>query len=251
MKLTLVGKNGNASGSECVIFGHVETDGGRFVQLQPGRLGLPAGAGGRDLAPGGSWQLRDMSPGADLAPVPALVTWSTTPATYCLTSGRLVVLSHGWSGIVRILDRRREYRFDLYSPSSRLLLLDVASEIVVDVTSLASTERNVLRLPPLPAARIVEHIVESRCWFRFLDPDSAAPPGWLGRLWDAGQGRAREQARLNLISSLLPALVPRAEGLAWSRKVPADPSENRALRDELRLVCSAVDGVWRRVSARA
>jgi hypothetical protein len=73
-------------------------------------------------------------------------------------------------------------------------------------------------------------------------------------LRDALAGRKRAPGRLGLMSLLAPALVsgaltppaapPRAEA-------PAEGSEVRALRDELRLVSAAVDGALRRLSVNA
>jgi hypothetical protein len=237
MRLTIVGKNPRAAGSECVIFGHIGRD-GLFAPVAPGKRA------GRELAAFGGWELRDMRPGLGLATAPALVGW-TEHADYCRTSGRLVLVSHRWSGQLQINDVARKYVVDLYSEQTRLILLDVVNEIAVDVAGLAAAENRSLSLPEMTVETFFRHIVETGAWFRFLERDAEFRPGALRRIIAAFRRRPDERLKLRLVSALLPTFA----GRPAAPPAPTPPPDDSSLRDELRLLAAAIEGLALRAPA--
>jgi hypothetical protein len=231
MRLTIVGKNPRAAGSECVIFGHI------------GRNGLfaPANRAGEGLAVEGGWEMREMRPGLGLATAPAWVGW-TEHADYCRTSGRLVLVSHRWSGRLQVNDVARKYVVDLYSDRTRLILLDVVNEIAVDVAGLATCENGILSLPEMSVDTFFRHIVETGAWFRFLERDAGFRPGLLRRVLAAFRRRPDERLKLRLVAALLPSL-------AAAPPPPAPPPDEARLHDEFRLLAAAVEGLALRAPA--
>ena len=255
MRMTIVGKNPHAGGSECIIFGHVADD----DSFAPVRLNMrDAGADNEALSAHGRWELREMRPAADVSMAPALVGWNAGD-DYCRTTGRLVIVSHRWSGKLQLNDIGRKYTVDLYSQATRLVLLDVVNEIMVDVTSLAATADGVLALPKMSLEILVEHILERNAWFRFLERDADFEPGLARRTIERFRRRKGEKVRLRLLSSLLPLVAARrAPGSAPPAPAPAPPppsqppaEEASRLRDELRLLAAAVEGLARRGAAQA
>src|SRR5262249_51752622 len=133
MRLGIVGRNSRAGGSECVIFGHIGLATDDFAPVAGDAIG--GDRRGREFSAFGPWEIRGMRPGGRLALAPALV--SNNPAeAYCHTSGRLVLVSHSWSGVLQVSNIGRRYTVDLYCDETRLLLLDLVNELLVDVTGL-------------------------------------------------------------------------------------------------------------------
>jgi len=233
MRLTIVGKNPRAAGSECVIFGHIDRN-GAFAPVDP-RM-----RAGKELAAYGGWEMRQMRPGLGLATAPALVGW-TERSDFCRTSGRLVVLSHRWSGLLQVNDVARKYVVDLYSEPTRLILLDVVNEIVVDVTGLAACENGRLSLPEMSVETFVRHIVETGAWFRFVEGDAQFRPGPLRRTIAAFRRPPDERLKLRLVAALLPTIA--------APPPPAPPRDDSSLHDEFRLLAAAVEGLALRAPA--
>ncbi len=172
MRMAIVGRNPGSGGSEGVVFGHI----GRFshaFSTAPRRLGEQAG---EELAAHGQWDIRPMRPGAGLETAAALVSESDHGADYFRSTGRVVMLSHSWSGKLQINDIGRRYTVDLYSEQTRLVLVDAVNEIMVDVTPLARLEEGTLWLPRLPPEALTQSIAAQGLWFRFLDPDADFRP---------------------------------------------------------------------------
>jgi len=233
MRLTIVGKNPRAAGSECVIFGPIGRN-GAFAPVAPGMRA------GKELAAYGSWELREMRPGLGLATAPAWVGW-TEHADYCRTSGRLVVLSHRWSGRLQVNNVARKYIVDLYSEQTRLILLDVVNEIMVDVAGLAAAANGRLSLPEMSVDTFFRHIVETGAWFRLLERDAQFRPGPLRRILSAFRRRPDDRLKLRLVSALLPTFA--------APPAPAPPPDESTLRDELRLLAAAIEGLALRAPA--
>jgi hypothetical protein len=131
------------------------------------------------------------------------------------------------------------------------VLLDVVNEIIVDVTGLASTGDGVLKLPLLNAEAIFKHIFKSAAWFSFLERDSDFEPGLARRTIELLRRRPADALRTRLIHALLPAVNARAAPIA---AIPAPPppsfEDANHLRDELRLLASAVEGLALRAAAK-
>ena len=258
MRMTIVGKSQRAGGSECIIFGHVAGD-DSFAPVTPGKD--DAKGDGEALSAHGRWEVREMRPGAGAATAPAFVGWNAGD-DYCRTTGRLIVVSHRWSGVLQFNDIGRKYTIDLYSRETRLVLLDVVNEIMVDVTSLAATADGVLALPKMKQETLIEHIRDHSAWFRFLERDDDFEPGLARRTIERFRRRRGEKVRLRLLSSLLPMLAARPAHAALP-PAPAPPpapppaplpprtEEGTGLRDELRLLAAAVEGLARRGAAQA
>jgi hypothetical protein len=241
MRMTVVGSNPRAGGAECIIFGHVGVENHRFMPVGPELQG-------KELSSRGGWEVRPMRPGADLSTARALVgAEAQTPD--CRTTGRLVLVSHSWSGMLRIDNIGRKYTVDLYSEETRLVLLDLVNEIMVDVTRLAATENGVLVLPDMTPENIVAHVAADRAWFRFLERDGDYDPGPLRRAIERLRRQPDDKLKLRLVAALLPWLTaPRAAIVA----PPPPPIEDAArLRDELRLLAAAVEGLALRGAAGA
>jgi hypothetical protein len=247
MRMTIVGSNPRAGGSECILFGHVGLQNDRFEPIE--REPRATGARTSELSAHGGWEVREMRPGADLGLALALV--ASSPGDYCRTSGRMLMVAHRWSGVLQINDIGRKYTIDLYSQETRLVLLDVINEIVVDVTGLASTADGRLKLPDMNNGTIVKHIFESAAWFRFLERDFDFEPGLARRTIELFRRRPADALRNRLIHALLPAVNARAAPIA-AIPPPAAPSteDTSRLRDELRLLASAVEGLALRAAAK-
>jgi hypothetical protein len=185
-----------------------------------------------------------MRPGLGPETAPALVG-AQAGGDYCRTTGRLVVLSHSWSGRLQINNIDRKYTVDLYSQPTRLVLLDLIAEIMVDVSALAQFEHGAIRLPDLSRDTMLRVIAEDRAWFRFLEPDADYEPGWWRRA--LGRRRPRTDAfKLQIVSRLLPELAARP---APAPPLAAIPGVD--LRDEMRLLAAAVEGLALRAPAEA
>jgi hypothetical protein len=234
MHLTIAGRNPRAAGSECVIFGHIARSGGAFA---PVTSDAPRG----ELAAHGGWELREMRPGRTLATAPALVG-STAGADYCRTSGRLLLISHRWSGVLEISNVARKYLVDLYSDETRLTLLDVGNEIMIDVSGLAVAGAGGLDLPVITADVLVRHVAETGAWFRLLEPDAGFRPGLLRRILQAFRRRPDDRLKLRLVAALLPSVAARPAALP-----PA--FDDTGLRDQLQLLAAAVEGLALRAPA--
>jgi hypothetical protein len=236
MRLTIVGRNPRAAGSECVIFGHIARRDGAFVPVAAGS------AREGELAAHGGWELREMRPGVELGTAPALVGW-TEGADYCRTSGRLLLISHRWSGVLQINNVGRKYLVDLYSEQTRLTLLDMVDEFMIDVAGLAVAESGGLSFPVLSHDRLVRHVAETGAWFRLLDRQTSFRPGWLRRALEALRRPPDDRLKLRLLAALLPTVSGRPGEL----RAPA--FDDTGLRDELRLLAAAVEGVALRAPA--
>ncbi len=237
MRLTIIGRNPRAAGSECVIFGHFARGDGAFVAV---------GADPRqgELAVHGGWELREMRPGAALGTAPAWVGW-TEGADYCRTGGRLLMISHRWSGVLAINNVARRYLVDLYSEQTRLTLLDVDNEIMLDVGGLARAETGGLSLPALTDETLVRHVAETGAWFRFLDADADFRPGWLRRGLAAFRRAPDDRLKLRLVAARPPSVAERPAEPA----PPPPPFDDANLRDELRLLAAAIEGLALRAPA--
>ena len=240
MRLKIVGKHPRAHGSECVIFGYLKS---RSHSFAPIRVDMGEGADA-DISAFGRWDNRPMRPSMGPETASALVS-AQDGSDYCRTTGRLVVLSHSWSGRLQINNIDRKYTVDLYSEETRLVLLDLVNEIMVDLSALASYDNGAIRLPDLTRPTIMRIIVEDRAWFRFLEPDAEFEPGLLRRALGWGQPRT-DAFKLQIVSRLLPELT--------ARPAPSPPpasDSGAALRDELRLLAAAVEGLALRAPAQA
>jgi hypothetical protein len=246
MRMAIVGKNPRSGGSECIVFGHVGRDSDQF---SPITLAMrEQSAKGAELSAFGPWDVRPMRPGEGLPLVPALVA-GTSEGAWTRTSGRLVVVSHNWSGALQIDNIGRKYNVDLYSNVTRLTLLDVVNEIMVDVTKLASIENNALKLPQLTPERIAAHILEGEAWFRFLDVDPAYKPSFARRVVERLRARPGRRLRYRLVSALTPKLVALLNAPPPPAPPPAD--DTWRLREEMRCLAAAVDGLAQRALSEA
>ena len=249
MRMTIVGSNPRAGGSECILFGCVGRQSDRFEPIE--REPRATGERKSELSAHGGWEVREMRPGADLGLALALVA-SSAGGDFCRTTGRMLMVAHRWSGVLQINDIGRKYTIDLYSQETRLVLLDVVNEVMVDVTGLASTADGVLKLPQMNTGTIVKHILESAAWFRFLERDSDFEPGLARRTIERFRRRPAEALRNRLIHALLPAVNARPAPIAVIPPPPPAPSfeDPNRLRDELRLLASAVEGLALRATAK-
>ena len=248
MRMKIVGSNPRAGGSECILFGCVGRQSDRFEPIE--REPRATGERKSELSAHGGWEVREMRPGADLGLALALVA-SSAGGDYCRTSGRMLMVAHRWSGVLQINDIGRKYTIDLYSQETQLVLLDVVNEILVDVTGLASTTDGVLRLPQTNTGTIAKHILESAAWFRFLERDADFEPGLTRGMIEVFRRQPAQALRNRLIGALLPAVNTRPAPIAAipPPRAPALEDPNR-LRDELRLLASAVEGLALRATAK-
>jgi hypothetical protein len=246
MRMTIVGSNPRAGGSECILFGHVGRQSDRFTPIERDSAGEGRNS---ELSADGGWAFREMRPGSDLGLALALFA-SSANSDYCRTTGRLLMVAHSWSGVLQINDIGRKYTIDLYSPETRLVLLDVVNEIIVDVTGLASTADGVLKLPDLHSRTIFKHILEAAAWFSFLERDADFESGLMRATIELFRRRPPEWLRNRLIGALLPAVNARpAPMIAPPPPAPVGEDSNR-FRDELRLLASAVEGLALRATAK-
>jgi hypothetical protein len=250
MRMTIVGKNPRAGGSECIIFGHFNAANHRFTPLS--LTSGPARSKREELSWEGGWDVRPMRPGDGHGLAPALVGHKVEGDS-CRTTGRLVMVSHSWSGVLQINNIGRKYTIDLYSEETRLVLLDIVNEIIVDVTRLAAAENGELRLADMTVEDVVRHVADGHAWFRLLDRDSDFDPGALRRAVEWWRGKPDDRLKARLLAALLPRLAARpAPTIAHAPHPPAPPLEDAArLRDELRLLAAAVEGLALRSAARA
>ena len=243
MRMTIIGKNPRADGSECVIFGHFNAETSKFAPV--GLESRPQPDKRAQLSWQGGWELRAMAPGDDLDLAPALVGFEAGGDS-CRTTGRLALVSHRWSGVLQINDIGRKYIVDLYSETTRLVLLDIVNQILVDVTRLAVAQSGALRLPDITADDVLRHIDEGHAWFRLIDPDPDFAPGALRRLLEALRRKPQDRLRPRLLATLLPRLVappappPPAPSL-WEDT--ARLRDEQRFRDEFRLLAAAVEGL--------
>jgi hypothetical protein len=246
MRMTIVGKNPRAGGSECIIFGHFNVANHRFtpVSLTPS----PTRSKREELSWEGGWDVRPMRPGEGHDLAPALVGHKAEGDS-CRTTGRLVLVSHSWSGVLQINNIGRKYTVDLYSEETRLVLLDIVNEIIVDVTRLAAAEKGALGLADMTIEDVVRHVTDGRAWFRLLDRDSDFHPGALRRAVEWLRGRPDDRLKVRLLAALLPRLAaPPAPTFALA---PPPLEDTARLRDELRLLAAAVEGLALRGATRA
>jgi hypothetical protein len=236
MRLTIVGRNPLAAGSECVIFGHIARRDGAFVPVS-------AETRGGELAVYGGWDMREMRSGVELGVAPALVG-SAEGADYCRTGGRLLLLSHRWSGRLQINNVGRKYVVDLYSEQTRLTLLDIVDEIMIDVAGLAVAHNGGLGLPAVTADVLVRHVAESGAWFRLLDQQADFRPGLLRRMLERFRRQPDDRLKLRLVAALLPAVAAPP-----AAPPPPPPFDDTGLRDELRLLAAAIEGLALRAPA--
>jgi hypothetical protein len=247
MRMTIVGKNPRAGGSECIIFGHFDAVSHRFAPVNLESRGAPDRRGG--LSWEGGWDVRPMRPGDGLSLAPALVG-VRAEGDYCRTTGRLVLVSHRWSGMLQINNIGRKYTVDLYSEVTRLVLLDIVNEIMVDVTRLAVAGDGALRLPDMRVEDVVRHVVDEGAWFRLLDRDGDFNPGALRGAIEWLRGKPDDRLKVRLLAALLPRLA--AQPTPTAAPAPEPPREDTArLRDELRLLAAAVEGLALRGAASA
>lgn len=232
MRLKIVGSHPHAQGSECVIFGYVGVRSDAFVPIA-GDMRT-----GAEFSAVGGWAARPMRPGLGEATAPALVGVDINDDA-CKTSGRIVVLSHNWSGRLQINNVANRYTVDLFSQRTRLVLLDLANEIMLDVTALATRQDGAIVMPPLTRAAMLRRIVEDRAWFRFIEPDADFEPGWWRRALAWREPRT-EGFKLQIVSRLVPqlAVLSAPQPPAASPEAP-DPG----LRDEVRLLAAALEGL--------
>ena len=248
MRMTIVGKNPRAGGSECILFGHFDAASHRFA---PVSLESRDAQGKRkELFWEGGWDVRPMRPGDGLGLAPALVG-NGAEGDYCRTTGRLVLVSHSWSGVMQINNIGRKYTIDLYSEETRLGLVDVVNEIMIDVTRLAVAENGALRLPDMKVEDVVRHVADGHAWFRLLDRDGDFDPGALRRAIEWLRGKPDDRLKVRLLAALLPRLAARPAQTAALAPPPPPPEETTRLRDELRLLAAAVEGLALRGAARA
>jgi hypothetical protein len=112
----------------------------------------------------------------------------------------------------------------------------------VDLSALAAYKDGAVELPELTRETLLRVIVEDRAWFRFLEPDADFEPGLMRRL--LGRRRKRADAfKLQIVSRLLPELA--------TRPAPPSPATGAGLRDEVRLLAAAVEGLALRAPAEA
>ncbi len=243
MRLKIVGSHPQAQGSECVIFGYVGVRSNAFTPISSAPISddLPSGD---EFSPIGRWSIRPMQAGIGEATAPALVG-ADVNGDACRTSGRLLVLSHSWSGRLQINNIARRYTVELYSQQTRLVLLDMAHEIMLDVTALARQENGAIQMPEMTRAAMLRRIVEDRSWFRFIEPDVDFEPGrWRRAL--AWRLPRTEGFKLQVLSRLLPELA----GHPAPPPPAASPgAADTGLRDEVRLLASALEGLALRAAA--
>ncbi len=157
MRLKIVGKHPHARGYECVIFGYLKAGSHTFAPIR-----ADMGANKQtDISEFARWDNRPMRPGLGPETAPALVG-ALDGGESCRTSGRLVVLSHSWSGTLQINNIDRKYSVDLYSEQTRLVLLDLVAEIMVDLSALATYKDGIVGLPELTRETLLRAIVEDR-----------------------------------------------------------------------------------------
>jgi len=253
MRMAIVGKNPRAGGSECIIFGYFRDRNSHFSPLLDPRA---ASAAKNELSYSSDWEMREMRPGAGLAQVPALVA-AGVGGQAVRVAPRVVLVAHGWSGTLEVDSDGRKYTVDLYSEETRLVLLDADHEILVDITSLATTENDTLKIPDLGAEAILRHILDYSAWFRFLESDAETRPPLLHGVLQLFRPRPAETLRRRLVYALLPVVTQRPAPAAAAPPPPAPlPSfaqsdEAVRLRDEMRLVAAAVEGLALRAAAEA
>ncbi len=250
MRMTIVGKNPRAGGSECIIFGHFNATSHHFTPIRP--TSRDAQGKREELSWEGGWDVRPMRPGDGLGVAPALVG-SHAQGDSCRTTGRLVLVSHSWSGVLQINNIGRKYTIDLYSEETRLVLLDIVNEIMVDVTRLAVAESGALKVPDMSVEDVVRHVADGRAWFRLLDRDADFDPGALRRAIEWLRGKPDDRLKVRLLAALLPRLAARPAPFV-APPPPAPPpaplEDLGRLRDELRLLAAAVEGLALRGAAR-
>lgn len=246
MRMTIVGKNPHAGGAECIIFGHVGIANHRFAPIDPEMREVAGG----ELSSRGGWEVRPMRPGANLSIAPALVG-AEAQEPDCRTTGRLVLVSHSWSGVLRIDNIGRRYTVDLYSEETRLVLLDLVDEIMVDITRLAATENGALTLPDMTGENIVNHVAAGHAWFRFLERDADYDPGLLRRAIERCRRQPDDRLKLRLLAALLPRLTAPPAPVPPPPAPPPPPGDATRLNDELRLLAAAVEGLALRGAAGA
>jgi len=251
MRMTIVGKNPRAGGSECVIFGHFNAVSHRFTPIRP----TPdAQVSREELSWEGGWDVRSMRPGDGLGVAPALVG-SKAEGDSCRTTGRLLMVSHSWSGVLQINNIGRKYTIDLYSEETRLVLLDIVNEVLVDVTRLAVAENGALKLPDMSVEDVVRHVADGQAWFRLIDRDANFDPGALRRAIEWLRGKPDDRLKVRLLAALLPRLAARPAPPPPPAPLPAPPhaplEDTARLRYELRLLAAAVEGLALRGAARA
>ena len=234
MHVAIVGSNERSGGAECVVFGHVGRRDGRFVSIE-------RAADSGEFSPRGGWERREMRPGPDVERAPALVG-AEIGRDILKTSGRLIVVSHRWSGVLQVDDIGRKYEVDLYAHETRLLLLDLVHEAVADVTALARVEAGALRLPDLRLDALAGYVAEGRCSLRLLTRNAAFRPGLARRAIEAYRARAAERTRLTLLSAAFAAAPLSAP--------PPAPASPRWL-DEMRFLTAALDGLAARAASAA
>ena len=156
-----------------------------------------------------------------------------SPASSCRASGRWIVLSHGWSGRVRIHNLSRRYDVDLYDDQTRLILLDAVYEIILDVTQLAIVRNGQLCLPPLTMESIEQNIVHDNAWFRFLIEDKTYRPNLVRKIAE----RFRPRPGLRMQTNILPHVINRLETI----QKPED--DLTKLLDEMRCLTAVMDGL--------
>ena len=195
-----------------------------------------------------------MRPGDGLGLAPALVG-AKAEGDSCRTSGRLVMVSHSWSGVLQINNVGRKYTIDLYSEETRLVLLDIVNEIMVDVTRLAAAENGALKLPDMTVEDVVRHVADGQAWFRLIDRDADFHPGLARQAIEWLRGKPDDRLKLRLLAALLPRLAARPAPPAPPTPPPPAPpapiEDTARLRDELRLLAAAVEGLALRGAARA
>jgi hypothetical protein len=148
--------------------------------------------------------------------------------------------------VLQVNDVGRRYHIDLYSTATRLMLLDVVDEIMIDITSLAKADDGVIRLPTLTSDVLIEHARRDLAPFRLLERDPDFDPGVLRRNAERFRKAPSGDLKLRLLSAVLPEIV--ARGAAPAPSAPAPQQDATALRDQLRLLAAAVEGVSRRAA---
>jgi hypothetical protein len=125
------------------------------------------------------------------------------------------------------------------------LLVDVVNEIQVDVTGLASTVGGVLKLPDVTIDAIADHILGSGAWFRFLERDPVPDPRLTRRTIERLRRPPGEALKRRLVCGLLPAVNARQAPVIAAPPPPPAPAQEdtKRLRDEMRLLAAAVEGL--------
>jgi hypothetical protein len=98
-----------------------------------------------------------------------------------------------------------------------------------------------IRMPKMTRAAMLGRIVRDRAWFRFIEPDADYEPGRWRRALGWTLPRA-EGFKLQIVSRLLPELAGRPA---------AAPAADPALRDEVRLLAAALEGLALRATAQS